>query len=151
MHMRARAQPHDKPAHSLRTAADSWPLLHVRLSHMAGRCSREVARCWTRRSCTLVAHQADAPCTMVADDARTGCALDSANPHTAALEISRDFEELGAAVQRAGRGRAQQRRRTMAHDCAAHVAAACVALRYAISMVAPPPAGHRSGEVPALS
>ncbi|KZT75467.1 protein plant CADMIUM RESISTANCE 11 [Dorcoceras hygrometricum] len=41
--------------------------------------------------------------------------------------------------------------RTMACDCAEHVAAACVALRRAISMVAPPPAGRRSGESPAMS
>ncbi|KZV15601.1 hypothetical protein F511_38848 [Dorcoceras hygrometricum] len=42
MHTRARAKPLDRPAHSLRTAADSWPLLHVRLSHIAGQSLREV-------------------------------------------------------------------------------------------------------------
>ncbi|KZV41225.1 glutamate synthase [Dorcoceras hygrometricum] len=83
---------------------------------MAGRSSREVACCWTRRSCTLVAHQADAPCAMVADDARTGCTLDGAVPRTAARETSHDVEEGGAAVQRAVRGPCAARRRTIAHD-----------------------------------
>ncbi|KZV13676.1 hypothetical protein F511_45160 [Dorcoceras hygrometricum] len=53
---------------------------------------------------------------MVADDARTGCALGGAVPRTAARETSRDVEEGGAAVQRVGRGPCAARRRTMAHD-----------------------------------
>ncbi|KZT75953.1 hypothetical protein F511_47023 [Dorcoceras hygrometricum] len=52
----------------------------------------------------------------VADDARTGCALDGAVPCTAARETSQDVEEGGAAVQRAGRGPCAAHRRTIAHD-----------------------------------
>ncbi|KZV30485.1 hypothetical protein F511_25390 [Dorcoceras hygrometricum] len=53
---------------------------------------------------------------VVANDGRTGCELDGAVPSKAARETSRDVEEGGAAVQRAGRGPCAARRRTMAHD-----------------------------------
>ncbi|KZV23610.1 hypothetical protein F511_24019 [Dorcoceras hygrometricum] len=66
----ARAQPRDRPAHSLRTAADPRPLIHMRVSHVAGRGSCKVARCWMRRGCALVALHADAPCATVADRCR---------------------------------------------------------------------------------
>ncbi|KZV40430.1 spartin-like [Dorcoceras hygrometricum] len=88
---------------------------------------------------------------VVADDGRTGCALDGAVPSNAARETSRDVEDGGATVHRTGRGPCAARRCTMApmaRDFAAHVVAACVASRRAISMVAPPPAGRRSGESP---
>ncbi|KZT76244.1 hypothetical protein F511_46730 [Dorcoceras hygrometricum] len=42
MHARARVKPRDRAAHPLRTAADSWPLLHVRFSHVAGQGQRSM-------------------------------------------------------------------------------------------------------------
>ncbi|KZV37426.1 hypothetical protein F511_44837 [Dorcoceras hygrometricum] len=55
VHARARAQPRDRPAHSLRTTVDQRPLIHVRVSHVAGRGSRKVARRCMWRGCALVA------------------------------------------------------------------------------------------------
>ncbi|KZV06600.1 hypothetical protein F511_45918 [Dorcoceras hygrometricum] len=49
MHARARAKPRDGAAHPLRTSAESWPLLHVRLSHVAGQGLVRLAR-----SCALL-------------------------------------------------------------------------------------------------
>ncbi|KZV14251.1 hypothetical protein F511_43760 [Dorcoceras hygrometricum] len=86
LHARARAKPRDRAAHSLRTAADSWPLLHVRLSHVAGQGLREacpklraagcggVAR-WSRFMPMLHARRwpiaSAACCATTCDDGRT--------------------------------------------------------------------------------
>ncbi|KZV39365.1 Cytoplasmic dynein heavy chain [Dorcoceras hygrometricum] len=145
MHGRAFAKPRNRLAHSLRTAADSWRLLHVRWSHIADQSMREVAR-----SCALLDGGAAShgPRKLLRVERR-----ESPPPspmvayHTAPLHATLADDDCTSVGHR--RALLAGRCRVVLCRCVRGGAPACALAALVIFMAAP--AGRRSGESPVMS